>query len=533
MSTFSFDNVNTRNSWRVQTEDLPEENAVQENDKATAPAQNPVTVPMTGAKTGMENTTQALTQDGNVPLVGNKTDIQTGDVLVKTGTERTGEHTEHKHHMDKSEVDKFMARYYTGWDKFSDEKKLAYTRRYFKQFRGDRQEAEFNKLYKKGVSEENIEMFGSTLKDLHKAAQVGAANTMLDTDGTLRNKAGEIVAKNVQFLHSDNRLIVMGDVMNKSGKEVRISMARELPHLGKQNEVGGAKIIAATKDEDVINAGAEVAYLTDKKNQTQIASTLFDTGFEKVQKTIASTEGKFDKSNQVDIYKKLMTSEHQSVLNEAATNIYTLYKDNQVMATKLTVATNNEEAINCAASNAYKCDSKVQSEVVSTLEKSGYDSVKETLTAAEKESAEASQSAQSQTVSEKIKTITTSNSISKEAEVRDLLKNASNTEKLALLKSSTLPSSMLYLLLEGNPSMELLSKITDMIGKVDDKTQKTLVKGMNKSYSANIINSRMSLFDSRTQSALVKEASLNGNLNSIDQDKLSGNAKDLFKKLLG
>lgn len=528
MSELSVNSMNTKNPWRVQTEDIPGDNAVEENENSTTPVQNTVTVPMTGVKAGSENTNQVLTKEGNVPIGANKTDNQVGDTLVKTGTERTGEHREHRGRMDKSEVDKFMAKYYTGWDKFSDEKKRAYTKRYFGQFRGDRQEAEFKKLYKKGVNEENIQMFGSTLKDLHKVAQTGAANTMLDTDGTLRNKAGEIVAKNVKFLHSENRLIVMGDVMNKSGKEVRISMARELPHMSSKDQPGAAKIIAATKDEDVVNAGAEVAHLTDKKCQTQVVNTLFDTGFEKVQKTIASNEGKFDKHNQVDIYKKLMTSEHQSVLNEAATNIYTLHKDNQIMATKLTVATNNEEAINCAAANAYKCDEKAQSEVVSTLQKSGYDSVKETLATAEKAA-----STQTQSVADKIKTITSSNATVKESEIRSLLKNASNSEKLALLKSSALPANMLYLLLEGNPSMELLSKITDMIGNVDEKTQKVLVKGMNKSYSANIINSRLSLFDNRTQSAFVEAAAQNGDLGSIDKDKLSGNAKDIFKKLIG
>lgn len=519
MYTFLFNNMNIKTPWLVQTEGQQEENAVQ----------NSSTVPMVAAAKDQEKLQPKLTQDGNVPLVQNtatnKVEDKTGLAVEQTNQPVSGSNKE------KTETDKFFARYYKGWDHFSAEKKQAYAKKYLTQFNESKQGSEFKRLYKNGVSVENIELLGSTLGSLKKGTQVGAANTMLDTEGTLKNKAGEVVAKNVKFLHTDNQLIVMGDVINKSGKEVRISMAREIPNLTVKNQVKATKLIAATKDEDVVNAAAEVSYKTDKKCQVEVAKTLFDTGFEKVQKTIAHNEGKFDKHNQIAIYKTLLTSEHQSVLNEAARNIYTLYKENQVLATKLTVATNNEEAINAAASTAYKCDSKYQEEIKSTLASSGYDSVKETLATSEAESVkETSGATQSTSVSDKIKEITSSNSTMKEDEIKDLLKNASNSEKLAMIQ--TLPPEMLYLLLENNPSMDVLSKITDVLGQVDDKTQKGLIKQMNNSYSSALLNSRVSLFDVTAQKTFIQEAASNGDLRSINKEKLSGAAKEIYTELL-
>lgn len=378
-------------------------------------------------------------------------------------------------------MDEFFSRYYSKYETATDEQKEKFVEKYLKSLTTpEKQAKEFERLRRAGVKANEIKVLSRTIKILNAKNQKEAAESVCNRGTEELNKAGRIVVAQDYFLYD---------------KSV-------------QNEV--AKILVNTKDAEVVNLAAAVAYKTDVSQQVDVTKTLFNSGFEQVQNTIALNEGKYDRVNQISIYETLMTSKFQSVLNTSASNIYTLYKDNQLAATKMTTATGNEEAINYAASNAYLCDKSVQSEIKSTLEESGYDSVKETLANSPQEPETAATEAEKQeafekaSIEEKLEMASSVKGGSEESCIKDIVKNASNSEKLALITPNT-SYSVLSAIIDSNPSLEVISKIKSIIGNLKDNDQKAIIDKLNSNFVSSLLDSKTTMFNMTLKKMVLKK----------------------------
>lgn len=259
------------------------------------------------------------------------------------------------------------------------------------------------------------------------------------------------------------------------------------------------------------------------------------------------------KEKQVRIHEIISTSdiakENPEIIKYAAANIYHLDKTNQAAAVKITTNTGNEAAVKAAAEQYAKYDKSALEEIKETINSTNYDSAKEALAEAEKVvEAEAVKEAQEtstkeQTTSEttaktattdlssKLKEIETSSSINKEAQMKELVKNATPVQLLTLLSQN--PSiELIKAALEQNPTSDVLLQIINLTGNMADKDQKELVEKINNVYSTNSITSKMSLFSAKTQNIFVKESANKGNLKAINKMFLSASAKSTYDELM-
>lgn len=402
-------------------------------------------------------------------------------------------------------TDGYFSRYYTKYNKADAEGKVKFIKKYFGSLTAAQQEKEFERLRRKGVSPEEIERLAKSIGALNAKNQLKAEDAVMNKGSEKLNRAG------------------------------RKAVAETIQEYDKTVQEGATKLLVNTKDETAIKIGAGHASECDVKAQTNIVKVYQQIEDKDVNKILIDQYGKFAKENEIPIHTIMSNSKLSETVEYAASNIWKFDKANQKSAVQITIDTGNEAAINAAAAKANYYDKSVQSEIKSTLSDSGYQSVKETLATTEKVEMKPSESATpASSVADKIKEIVSSNSAVKESEIKNILKNASNAEKLALI--SSLPPGMLYpfinALLEDNPSMAVLSEITKIMGQVDSKNQTSLIKKMNNSYSSSILNSKVSLFDSALQTMLVKEAAYQGNLQSINKKDLSSNAKEVYTELL-
>lgn len=430
---------------------------------------------------------------------------------------------------------------------------------YLSQFKtADEQIAEVKRLIGKAKTQTDMVLLNGTLGSLQKDAQLPSVGALLDNNNLSRKDktaSDNETAKNLRYLHEDNQIKAEKMVMQKTEKETKIIMAQEVPNFAVKNQVAGTEVIVATKDEDITDTLAQVAYKTDKSVQTEVAKTLFNSGFEKIQTTIAQTEGKYDKENQIELYKTLMTSQYQNVLEEAAKNIYTFDKNNQLTAVNITKETQNEGAINAAASQITKYDEQYRTQIKDSLSSSGYDSVKQTIAQAEadakaaeakvqaqKESQEEAQEEaegqaeaeaqkqtiqdnQRETVVEKVKTIINSKESNKDSLIKDAIKGASEAEKIALI-SSLSPNELFGILdfiLQDSPSLEVLSKVMTVLDGTDDKRKNEFVQKVNKTYASRIMGNQIGLLSPTLQNAFVEEKLQKGEFADLSLQKVNKN----------
>jgi len=395
----------------------------------------------------------------------------------------------------------------------------------------EEQAAEFKRLAGKSKTKNDVDLLAGTLKTVRNGVVVDASKSIVNINGSeeFRTYAGTKVANEIPNIYLEKRYDVLKVVFATNNIKVQMAAAPKVVSLPAKDQVKGTQVVVDTKNEDVINELAKVAYKADKEAEAGVWNALFDTGFEKVQTSLAKTEGKFESENQIPFYNKLMTSKYQKVIEEAARNIYTMGKENQVEAFKITANTNNEAAINAASAQYAKYDDSAKAEIKSTILSTNYTSVHETLAKAEIEEQtqtaareESSKSSTNETSSEaKINAVkelikeNNANSI----ELRESIKNLSDSEKIALIRQCPNNQNVLWAIFDTNPSLEVLAEI----GKVMD------IRELKQSRMAKL---QFGFFDSNTQVAMIENSNCQ-ELKSMNRNELNiGAARTKYDELI-
>ncbi len=305
-------------------------------------------------------------------------------------------------------------------------------------------------------------------------------------------------------------------------------------------------IIVNTHNIDVINAAADTLPLYTPENQALVHKNYFTNGDITTEHILTSHIGECDINAQLPIYELTMTSTHQETLNYAASLIYTLHPDNQYNATQYTINTGNEEAIGYAAQYANLCNEEVRDEIKNLLYSTGYQSVRYILaysdTTEEEGKTTTNTSSSSSTnndefkkakLSEKIKIIEKLSKSNNETSIKDLLKNATNAEKIAII--SQLPknilASVVNVIMDSNPSADVMYKITSMMGNMNDKEQTKLVGNLISRSSSSLLANNVKFLNVISQKIFIEKMAAKGNLSAINKDDLHLSAKKHYTDL--
>lgn len=479
-----------------------------------------VTVPIVNSQPVKEQA--KLDAAGNVRLVENvQTDEKMGLAIEKTAQQtkvKTAEKENNKKTKGES-LDQYFSRYYTQYSKADEAGKQKFIERYIKSFTDkDKQAKEFERLRKAGVSAKEIERLAGAIDAMDAKNQFKAAKTICTEGSDEQKKAGRKgVAKNIQT-------------------------------FDKTVQKDATAMLIDTKDIDAIKEASTHTAQCDKTVQTDIVKMYQVLENAEVNKNLIDQYADYAKENQVDIHKIMSSSKLSETVEYAAANIYNFAAENQKAAIQITISTDNEAAINAAAAKANYYDKTVQSDIKTMLSSTRYESVKETLanapqpSAAEKTS-EQSVASQAQVtketfkeanLTEKLKMISSMKGSDKEVFMKEMFKTASTAEKLALI-SSLSPSALfsaLNSILDSNPSMEILSKITSIMGQVQEKDQSVLMQKLDKSYSSSVLSSQVSLFDATMQKAFIKRMADQGDLGKVNKESLSTDSRSLYNELL-
>jgi len=387
--------------------------------------------------------------------------------------------------------------------------------------------AEIERLIKKGVTQKDFNLLAGTHKALKDGNVVIAMKDIINVDGNKEKKtmAGVAVANDVKDMKTEYQYPVSQDIV-------------------------------ATKNKIVIEAGSKDVSKLDKTVQEKTHALYFDTQDKDVQRNLTEQYGQYDKSCEVSIHQKTMTSQYQEILNLGSSNIYKFSAENQQPAVQITIDTKNEAAINAAAAKVNYYDQSTQSSIKTMLASTPYSSVKETLATAPQPSASSTSNSQNSTgkttttnkdtnatastnktttanttetgtktvtqeafqkanLTEKIKMISSMNNADKQVFTKEMLKYASNSEKLALLESSP-NAAMINLVVDSSPSLEVLSKIRSLINKVPSQDKASITKKLNNNYSSTLLMS---------QSLISKKKE---NSSQVGETKLTSSAKEFY-----
>lgn len=516
----------------------------------TSPEKNTevITVPL-AAKQPVK-TQVPLTPEGNVPikhLVNRNSYVTSFEKSIDNSYDYLLLNKEKEHEED-AKVDglcKEIPGYCVLKDNKARSESLVNNR--FNKFKNkEEQLADFQRLNSKIKTTSDIDILAGTIPDLQKENQTGASDDMLGNKrlkSGLRTYSDNSVVRNTWRCHPDNQLVIQEQALKKASKETKTLLARETPKFAEENQVQATKNIVATGDEDIINAEAEVAHETGKNNskiQLDVTKTLCESGFEKVQNTIAKNEGKYATENQIPIYTMLATSEHQSVVEEAARYIYTMQKENQLPAINITKEINNEGALRAAASQFNKYAQENQEAIKSSLMNTDYYSVKQEVMNQESIKQDTADTSETTSVSSaeensraednakvinEVSEIINSNEPNKTELLENVIKNASKTQKLTILRQC--PNvDVIEALLNSNPSLDVLSEIMDLLGKgkFDDRNKRKLVNAI---YKSGVFKG----FNQESQIIFINNLD-SENLKYIDINNLSPDAKKVYDERL-
>lgn len=465
-----------------------------------------------------------LTPEGNLPIVAKSSNTNDAGLILEKTTSKVDVDTGHTY-GPLTEVETILTQGDGSSKEISSE--------------------EFKELTSKAKTIQDVNLLGGIIPDMEKDNQPTAADDMLDIKGKLNPYAGNAVVKIIPRCHPNKQLVIQESIFddNRVTKETKITLAKETPHFAEENQPQATKNIVATGDEDIINAEAEVAHETGKNNskiQLDVTKTLCESGFEKVQNTIAKNEGKYATENQIPIYTMLATSEHQSVVEEAARYIYTMQKENQLPAINITKEINNEGALRAAASQFNKYAQENQEAIKSSLMNTDYYSVKQEVMnqeqikqdAADTQETPSASSAEENSRAEdnakvinEVSEIINSNEPNKTELIENVIKNASETQKLTILRQC--PNvDVIEALLNSNPSLDVLSEIMDLLGKgkFDDRNKRKLVNAI---YKSGVFKG----FNQESQIIFINNLD-SENLKYIDIKNLSPDAKKVYDERL-
>lgn len=399
---------------------------------------------------------------------------------------------------DGASMDDTLKRFYPkAYTKASEEEKDEMAAKYFiwlyKEKKGEiSQLQQFNLYESRCKTPEERARLTRVISRINAEYQLGAAKTVI-TKGTetQRDISTRIVADNIQ-------------------------------EYDKSVQVGASKLVADSKNEPAIEIAAGHTSEMASENQVEVAKNytsaeISEEGQKSVNKLIIDQYSKFAKENQTDIYKITYDSRFQEVKEYAAKNIISLDKNNQLEAVKYTVHSGNEGAIKAAASQYNYYDDSVKNEVKYTITSSNYESAKISLAEAElkQESVSASQT---YTAQEKIANIE-EQAKSNPSQIKNLVENLSDAEKISLLKNTSNPD-IIKAVLGSNPSLTVLRNF----GKSLDTTDTA---------STEIGNRYFSFIGSEGQSKLLNIAARKGSLSSVQEKDLNlGVARQKYNELI-
>lgn len=258
-----------------------------------------------------------------------------------------------------------------------------------------------------------------------------------------------------------------------------------------------------------------------------------------------------DKDIQFSCYKNIVTAANDcrfsDVVQNSAKNICTLDKDNQAIAVKSILSTGDIDAINVAASQFSNYDKSAQSDIANIINSSNYDSAKVTLAQAAQnlnddsvkvnsigtssDTANTNTKTSDNDTVNAVTTILDSSITNKDLKIAEVIKNASEADKLVLLK--TCPSmDVIKAILASGPSMEVMSKIMDILSDFDDRSKKELIgaildSNLFKGQNSNRIGSQ----DVRLQVLFVQKLAPE-DLKYVNANSLTPIARDSYNKRL-
>lgn len=524
-------------------------------------ASDTITIPLTPTQT--PKTDAKLTNAGNIPLTSAKPEQQTGLMVEKqttsgkepkeTGIDKRNVPTGKDHGPNlETQAKKWFNMSDEKWNKLTEQQKqdkrntamlgMIEARNKDRKARGLKDDGfgvaeQYEKYMGRVQNTNDVEGLTHTVPAMKKDDQLKAFDKSFRyEDKSYKNVAERVLSNDYTKLHPDN-------------------------------VVGAAKIITKNFSEENQVIAAQNTSKADVSLHKDLVNTFLEQKNEKIDFALSEQIGKFgvtydkngnivktDKAIQLDCFKTITNEaniEHfQSVIENAAKNIYTMDKANQSPAVNFVVSTGNEGAIKVAASQYSKYDKSAQNDIASAINDSHYDSAKEALAGAQQTQSETEASknvsasnntnttesknttSENKVISE-IKTILDSNIVqNKTAKISDAIKNASDSEKLALLNEYSTNLDVIKAIWGSNPSSKVVSKIIELLNdnKFNNKNIDELIGAIADSGIFKGENSkRIAMLSPAIQLSLIKNLPLS-DLKSINVNYLSSTAKDKFEK---
>lgn len=423
------------------------------------------------------------------------------------------------------------------WDALTDEEKQIKTQIAFKGM------VDAHNKHQEEIGSKKRLSYAGQLKLFTDRTADGDLDQVDRVTGSVKSLHGKDQADAVkvvyQFKHEGNR--------NRAEKNI----ANDYVDYDPENVLLAAK---ETKkfltDNQAIAAGN--AWHADNSLHKDLVSEYMTRDNEKVQTALADNIGNFGKDEngniteegkeiQYDCYKKIIGSKYDSVVTTAAENIWTMDKSNQAPAVNDIYATNNSDAKNAVAENYKMYDESARSEIKLIIYNSDYDSAKNILqnnitsdnsTTNDSSYATATVTENEESAIEKFNELVNSGATPKLEELKDILKNATDVEKSAILKNSSGNKAVIMALLASNPSQSLLDEIIDYMNenKLADKDQNELVGVIVKSRMLKG-SKKLGTTPPEFQKAYLAQLEPS-ELKDVNRNDLSAVAKDFYDKRL-
>ncbi len=208
----------------------------------------------------------------------------------------------------------------------------------------------------------------------------------------------EELARVCARLDKNNQLRGMIESCNFENEEMKAAALRGIASRAGdfdqsvQKDVHGFIQASGNEDAQAI-AAVEAQKIKDIKVQKEVVQDYQAIGSKKVDMAVSSHIGEYFRDEngeikpgseaekyQMELWQNgLQNASSEEARANYARNTYQLTRDNQTPASDMVMQTNNEAYINAMAENAYKFDESIRDSVITKLENSGYDSVKNTL----------------------------------------------------------------------------------------------------------------------------------------------------------
>lgn len=520
-----FDNMSLL--WAPQT---PKTDTVPQTETAEKKV---VTVPLVATEDATQQAQAKLTEAGNVPLVNAQKTDNMGLGIEKTTAktqektqDTTAETTKSGVGLDKA-LTKFYGKKYTN---ASDENKEKMIVKYFDWLSTEKKDVisqlDQFKLYRDRSSDKNGQEYKrlcSVIDKMEAKYQYSAAETVM-TKGSDKQKA--------------------------IGQE---TVADDYQNYDKSVQLGVTGLIVDSKNEKAIKIGASHASQLAEQNQTKAVgiyekADIADTAKKEMDKILVDQYGQYAKSQEVGVHTIMSQSKFSETVEYAASNIYKFDKENQAQAVKITAATGNEKAINAAASQYAKYDQSAQDEIKSAINTARYQmaqetsakteansvaaAVTETKTSTETSSATKSESSTSTTMAEQVKAL--SGSPNAKAEIQKIISQASDSDKINLLKSLSATDlvSVINSILSSSPSVSVLSQVKEVLPQVDSQNRTAILKKISDLCPSEFLYGSIGSFDASSQLFLAQEGVRNGKSRLINENLLSNPVRAEYKRLL-